>query len=838
MATWLSGTSKQHRTLRQNAFIWCGVYLVVFGLVIFRLFWLQVIDGKTYRKIADRYHIRNTVLPATRGRLLDRQLTVLASDDQARALFADPTLVTSPRFVAEQLAPVVGRTADELYKELIHQAPEVTVASHIAQDTSEAVKALKLPGLYIDSEDTRYRAQIDPARLPHDPAAIKRLAEALRVPETELVIPPAASAEASPPAPSPPETRRLKELFSVRIKERAERLRMTGITFSKAPPSFTVIADPRIYNADRPQMTAADAAALLAPVLGLPVKTVEGRLLFRPRFVPLKRDVSPEMYQAVLRLQGTMYVVGPGALLETTGKDTGRSRMEEAVDRLHGMLNDKDAPTVIAKEEIRRRLLPDAPPGALATKLVNGAPSRSISRRLFAKPIPGVMYGLPGIGFQSERKRRYPFNTLASPTLGFINAEKRGVFGLEETLDKTLRGADGREVKEVDARRMVIPERITQRIPPKDGRDVVLTLDANIQQLAQTELANAVNAANALRGQCIVLNPQNGEILALASVPCWDANEPAKAKIPLFNAAVSNYFEPGSTFKLVAVVAALEEGIIRDGAQVTYCSGAMPVGNRVIHEAHNAHGEVDCKRLIEQSCNIGAATLALKLGPERFLKWVRAFGFGQKTGVELHGELPGLISQEVKRANITLANMGFGQSIAVTIPQMAAAYAVAVNGGEWIQPHLVKAYVQDDGTREEVPVPRHKVCSENTAKLLEEYLENVCTHGTGKTAARLVPGYRMGGKTGTAQKPDKGGFKSGKYIASFVGIVPMNDPQFLIFVIIDEPKRGYYGGAVAGPVVGAIAQKVLLYANTPPTRSLTTTVGPQGNPQVQSPAGN
>ncbi|HEY3418584.1 MAG TPA: penicillin-binding protein 2, partial [Armatimonadota bacterium] len=527
------------------------------------------------------------------------------------------------------------------------------------------------------------------------------------------------------------------------------------------------------------------------------------------------------MYQAVLRLQGTMYVVGPGALLENPtggGEQDHGDRMTEAVDRLYKMLNDKRGPEVISRNEIRARLQPGATPGPLATKLVDGQPAKSIARRLFAKPIPGVMYGLPGISFQLERKRRYPFNTLASPTLGFTNGEKRGVFGLEETLDKTLRGIDGREIKEIDARGMVIPERVTERTLPRDGSDVVLTIDASLQQAVQGELDSAVKAADALRGQCIVMNPKTGEILALASSPSWDANDPAKAKIALDNAAINHYFEPGSTFKLVAVTAALEEGVIRDGQNVTYCSGAMPVGNRVIHEAHNAHGQVDCMRLLEQSCNLGAAVHPVRLGSDRFLKWVRAFGFAQKTGIELRGESPGLINaQAAREAKITLANMGFGQSIAVTIPQMAAAYAVPANGGDWVQPHLVKAYVRDDGTREEFTPARHHVCSEQTAKLLQTYLEDVCTNGTGKGAAKMVPGYRMGGKTGTAQKPDKGGYHSGKYIGSFVGIVPMNDPQFLIFVMIDEPKHGYYGGAVAGPVVGAIAQKALLYANIPPT---------------------
>ncbi|HEY3377531.1 MAG TPA: hypothetical protein VGL77_08555, partial [Armatimonadota bacterium] len=300
MATWLSGTSKQHRTIRQNAFVWCGIYLAIFGLVILRMFWLQVVQGHTYRKIADRYHMRDTVLPATRGRLLDRNLTVLASDDQARSLFADPTLVESPEFVADQLAPIIGRTAEDISAELLHQVPSVMVADDLPQDTANAVEALKLPGLQVVAEDTQYRVQLDPAQLPSDAAVVKRLAGALGVRATVIVPPPAPTpGQPAPPAPparhrshrrsAPPpalpigEKRWLKGYFSTEVKEAVAKLQVTGVSFEQVPQQFTVEVDPRIYNADRPRMTANDAASLLAPVLKLPPELVEGRLLFRPR---------------------------------------------------------------------------------------------------------------------------------------------------------------------------------------------------------------------------------------------------------------------------------------------------------------------------------------------------------------------------------------------------------------------------------------------------------------------------------------------------------------------------------------------------------------------------
>ena len=265
-----------------------------------------------------------------------------------------------------------------------------------------------------------------------------------------------------------------------------------------------------------------------------------------------------------------------------------------------------------------------------------------------------------------------------------------------------MRGIDGREVKEIDARHETIPEH-SARVEPVDGRDVQLTLDLSIQQTAEEELARAVEKAHAVGGECLVMDPNNGEILAMASTPGWDSNSPAESKpgqppLPLLNPIVSNVYEPGSTFKVATVMAALEEGVIHDGEIVTCCTGAFPVGGHTIHEAHHAHGEVDCGRLLEQSCNIGAATLSLRLGTPRFLKWCRALGFGQRVGIEVANESAGNLNTRNSAAKITLANMGFGQSLSVTPLQIIAAYAAVANGGYLVQPHLVKAHVRANGS--------------------------------------------------------------------------------------------------------------------------------------------
>ena len=394
-----------------------------------------------------------------------------------------------------------------------------------------------------------------------------------------------------------------------------------------------------------------------------------------------------------------------------------------------------------------------------------------------------------------------------------------GVFGLELTQNSTLRGTNGWERKEVDARQIAIPERSTRR-EPAAGRDVVLTLDLYIQQVAERELAKAVQESRAAAGVCVVMDPRTGEVLALAVNPAWDANDPSTRQGDLVIRAISYVYEPGSTFKLLATLGALEDGKAQDGQQITYCSGSLSVGRgRPIGEAHNAHGAVDPCRLLEQSCNIGAAVLALRLGPDRFLHWCKALGFSTRTGIELAGEARGRLNSEELHTRPTLARMGFGQSLNVTPLQMVAAYATVANDGEWVQPHLVKGYMEEDGRVREVTAPRRRVCSPDTARLLRGYLEQVVVgeHGTGDLAR--IPGYRVAGKTGTAQKVVAGTRGYSGYVGSFVGFMPVEEPRLAIVTVIDEPKGSHYGGVIAAPVVREVGRSALQYLNIPPSTS-------------------
>lgn len=852
MATKAPRSHRYHRLLRGRLGLWCGLFFFGFLIMLGRLAWLQLVRGPHYRAEADRYHLRQVTLPAMRGRILDRNHTVLALDDQRHSLFADPTLVRYPRVVAHYLAGVLAMPEDDVLARLTRQLPSVLITDTLPASSVAAVRALGYPELTIVT-DPRWQVTIAPTALLQQEGDVRQLAtllgttraqvQGLLVPESELARP-HDEEDAPTPAPTPVVDVLWPDAIDDATKKALEHAALPGVQWSSLPARHALYADPRVYTAK----LATVAAQELAPLTNMPASDIAARLTFRPRFSWLRRDMDDTMYAEVLRLQSTVYVVEPGKLLEG---ETSAEAITNTVDFLFNLLNpevkearkpeadrtwwqrlrDKREPPParrvknISKAEIRERLLAGKPGPLLYAPTSAGKPSLTIARALANRPVPGVIYGLPGVSIMEEPRRNYPFGTLAAPTLGYLTdrgeAGTVGVFGLERSQEEVLRGRNGEETKEVDARRLTIPERSSRR-EPIDGRDIILTIDVNIQQAAEQALATSVEATQALGGTCIVLDPNSGEILALATAPSWDANHPGRSTVTLANPAINHYYEPGSTFKLITVMAALEEGVAHDKLVITNCTGSLPIGRRSVREAHNAHGPVDPRHLLEQSCNIGSAELALRLGAERYVTWLEKLGFGQRTGVELAQESPGTWNAEVAHAKITLANMGFGQSIAVTPLQMAVAYGAAANGGEWVQPHLVKGRVQPDGTIEEATVPRRRVCTPNTGELLCSYLESVVLSGTGGNAK--IPGYRVGGKTGTAQKPIPGiGFRSGKYIASFIGVMPINDPQLVIVAVIDEPKGSIYGGTIAAPIVAAVGERALHYLNIPPTEPVTPT---------------
>jgi cell division protein FtsI/penicillin-binding protein 2 len=419
------------------------------------------------------------------------------------------------------------------------------------------------------------------------------------------------------------------------------------------------------------------------------------------------------------------------------------------------------------------------------------------------------------VGLQREEKRFYPHGAMAAQTLGFVGNDGKGLAGLEAAYNRTLGGKPGRVSMEVDAQGRPIPGLHSVNIAPTAGRDITLTLDADLQQIADAELAKGIKNASAIAGSAIIMDPRNGEILALASQPAFDPNDVKKADAGrLVNPVVVRAYEPGSTFKLIVACACLEEGWKAADLRVN-CTGALQIGRRVIHDAHGSgHGNLDLGGIIEESCNIGAATLGLRLGREKLAHYVSLLGFGQKTGIELSAESPGQVPPTKKWSDIRTANIAFGQGISVTPLQLLRAYCVVANGGYLVRPHIIRQ-------KPSQPTPKVRVLSATTTEQMRRLLIRVVETGTGKTAA--VNGYVVGGKTGTAQKAIPGvGYRSGKYIGSFIGLVPADEPRMVILVLMDEPKSGYYGGVVASPVFREIARQALLHLDLPPREAKLT----------------
>ena len=417
---------------------------------------------------------------------------------------------------------------------------------------------------------------------------------------------------------------------------------------------------------------------------------------------------------------------------------------------------------------------------------------------------------LAGLGFYPEERRFYPQGSVASHVLGYAGLDNRGLAGLELQLDKTLAGLPGGETRVVDALGHVLD--VVDPRPAVDGRDVRLTIDHTIQANAEAVLRQTISKWAAKGATAVVLDPRTGEVLAMADAPGFDANTfgsvpPAVTR----NRAVTDVYEPGSTFKLVTVAGVLSDRLVTPQTEFTL-PYSIHVADRVIHDAELRGTEtMSVARILAQSSNVGAITLAEKLGPTRLYHWMRRLGFGAKTGVGFPGESPGFVLKPVDWSGSTIGNVPIGQGVAVTPVQMAAAYATIANHGVWVRPHVVERI---QGATRVQPVKR-RVLRRAVAAELNAMLQNVVREGTGTLAA--VPGYKVAGKTGTAQKPDAhGGYSSGRYVASFVGMVPASRPRLVVLVTVDEPRGAIWGGVVAAPAFAQIAAYDLQYLEVPP----------------------
>jgi cell division protein FtsI (penicillin-binding protein 3) len=415
-----------------------------------------------------------------------------------------------------------------------------------------------------------------------------------------------------------------------------------------------------------------------------------------------------------------------------------------------------------------------------------------------------------GLGFVPEEQRVYPQGRVAAQVLGYAGTDNRGLAGLELSLDGTLRGRAGRETVVRDPSGRAIEVLSSKAAEP--GRDVYLTLDHTLQSNAEAVLHATVQHWRAKAASAVVLDPRTGGILALAVERGYDANRfPDVPRDLQRNRAVTDTYEPGSTFKVVTVSAALSEGLVNPQSAFTL-PYELHVADRVIHDAHPRGTErMTVDEIISRSSNIGTITLAQLLGESRLSEWIKRFGFGQKTGVDYPGETRGIVPPLDHWSGSTIGTMPIGHGVAVTPVQMAAAYAAVANEGVWLRPHLVDRV----GADERPDVPARRILRRRVAHQVMAMMRDVVVEGTGTAAA--LPGYQVAGKTGTAAKPDPdGGYSTSRYVASFVGVVPAMDPRLVVLVTVDEPGTAIWGGVVAAPAFAEIARFGLQYLEIPP----------------------
>jgi cell division protein FtsI (penicillin-binding protein 3) len=463
---------------------------------------------------------------------------------------------------------------------------------------------------------------------------------------------------------------------------------------------------------------------------------------------------------------------------------------------------------------------------------------REVKQALFA--LDPEAHGKPsavgGIGTVEEPKRFYPNRELAASLVGFTNLDSEGMEGVELSMNRYLRGERGFLLCDRDARGgLIVPATTPVEVNPK-GHSVALTIDRNIQHVAESELQAAVEKYKARGGMAVVLSPGTGEILAMATAPSFNPNAPAGAPAEARkNRSLTDSFEPGSTFKVFTLASALEMGAV-SAADRFFCeNGSYHYAGKVIHDTHR-YGWLTAPEVVKFSSNIGITKVNERMDGNRFYDMIRAFGFGSRTGIELRGEVPGIApSRRGFESRLRRANVAFGQGISVTPLQLAAGMAAVVNGGKVMKPYLVREIRDPEGKTVFRGEPRElrRVLSPKTSAQMREILGKVVEEdGTG-TQAR-IKGFLVGGKTGTAQKvePGSGRYSATKRTASFIGFLPLNDPKLLILVVIDEPRGQVYGGVVAAPAFNQIAVKTAYYLGIQPTETAALAAARPSGPSV------
>lgn len=457
---------------------------------------------------------------------------------------------------------------------------------------------------------------------------------------------------------------------------------------------------------------------------------------------------------------------------------------------------------------------------SLLTKLSDRSSSEIVLLRRAEKETVAAVEGtnLQGVYYARDNRRVYPYGALGCQVLGFSSSDGTGLTGIEKQYDSYLAGTKGEILYETDLVGVEIEGTGASYIPAEDGLDVTLTLDVRIQSLAEEVMARALEEHGAKAARCVVLDSSDFSVLAMVNQPSYDLNDiprgdAAQLNMLSRNALVSDAYEPGSTFKIVTAAANIEEYL--RGNKSAYSPKALFSSSRTRNvegstircwsdHKNGKHANLTLAGALNNSCNPCFVDIVLALGKETFYDYLEKFRFGSATGIDFSGEAIGMLLPESTLKNSDLARIGFGQSIAVTPLQLACAAAAAVNGGYYYAPRLVKSISSEDGAVY-LEFGKRLLCrtvSEETSEILSSMLEGVVKEGSGKQA--YVEGLRVAGKTGTAQKYENGHIAAGKYVSSFVGYFPADDPRYLVLVIVDEPQGSYYGSTVAAPCAGEI----------------------------------
>jgi len=510
-----------------------------------------------------------------------------------------------------------------------------------------------------------------------------------------------------------------------------------------------------------------------------------------------------------------------GMILDANNKVLAHNVPMETVVADATRFNNRQAIVALVSHELR------IPSGELAEKLdgerryivikreVPAATANALRQKLHAG-------NLRGIDFEPDAKRIYPNGSMLCHVIGFTDFEHHGIQGVEASMEEYLHGQDGyRFIEHNRAGEEIVPYRGQERAP-RDGYQVRLTVDLGLQNIVENEIDAAMQQYSPQKATIILMRPQTGEILAMANRPHFDLNLRSEARPEqMKNRAIIDMMEPGSTFKIVAAAAALNERKVHPDSSIFCENGLWNFGGTALHD-HRAFSNLSVREILIKSSNIGAAKLALTVGDQKFYEYIRRFGFGERTGIELPGEINGLIRAPKSWSKISITRIPMGHEIGVTPLQMTVAMATIANGGKLIMPRIVKSITTSDGKSVSSlsPVVLRQVISPETAKEIGDALRGVVSD-SGTAAAAAVPGFIIAGKTGTAQKVDpRGGYEEGKYVVSFAGYLPAEHPEFVGLVVLDDAHTSKpelnYGGLVAGPIFSRLAEKAARYLDLEP----------------------